>query len=228
MTVELSLPVYVIHYRAPDWCRKTVESLRSSDVPVEIIITNNGGDLTGINARVIAAPANLGYAGAANIAIADEPSAPLIVLTNHDVEVAEDALRRLVEAARHPEAGVLGANVGNGGGVRGDRSMDITWLDWTSGTCMLLRRACLDEIGNLDARLHSYCEDVDLGQREQRRMEGRQGRRDCGNQARFVHGFVVRPAPDSSKLDASSFQTAGLAWPSGSCGGPGPLERQGR
>ena len=50
-------------------------------------------------------------------------------------------------------------------GIRGDRSMDITWLDWTSGTCMLLRRACLDEIGNLDARLQSYCEDVDLGQR---------------------------------------------------------------
>ena len=161
-----ALPVYVIHYRSPEWCRKTVASLRNSDVPLDITVINNGGDLDQMDVQVVDAPGNVGYAGAANIAIAIRPDAPLIVITSHDVDVAPGAMRRLLEAARaYPDAAVLGANVGSGGKTELGRSDDVAWLEWTSGTCLLIRRACLDEIGNFDARLHSYCEDVDLGRR---------------------------------------------------------------
>jgi GT2 family glycosyltransferase len=163
---EVVLPVYVIHYNAPEWCRETVESLKRSDVPVSVTVVSNGGDTSGIDARVLELGDNRGYAGAANVAIDDSGDSPFLLVTSHDVTVEPDTVRRLLEAAHtHPTAGILGASVGGGGKVELGRDGGVRWLHWTSGTCLLLRKECLKQIGTFDERFHSYVEDADIGHR---------------------------------------------------------------
>lgn len=41
----------------------------------------------------------------------------------------------------------------------------ISEVDWVSGAAMLLRRDCLDQIGNFDEGFFMYCEDVDICRR---------------------------------------------------------------
>ncbi len=36
---------------------------------------------------------------------------------------------------------------------------------WVSGSCLVLRRACVEQVGPFDERFGSYCEDVDYGVR---------------------------------------------------------------
>lgn len=159
--------MYVIHYEAPRWCRDTVTTLLGSDTPVDITVVNNGGHVERLeDMRVVDMPENLGYTGAANWAIRDSEDHPFLVVTSHDLLAEPSTIRRLLDAARmHPEAGVLGANVGWRGDRLYGRDGQVEWRDWTSGSCLLLRRQCIDEIGGFDERLHSYGDDVDIATR---------------------------------------------------------------
>lgn len=162
----MALPVYVIHYNAPAWCLETVRSLQRSDCAVDVTVVNNGGDLSGLPARVVEMPGNVGYTGAANWAIADRPDCPFLVVTSHDLDVRTETLSALLAAAEaHPGAGILGADVGWRGDTLFGTDEGVEWRDWTSGSCLLLRRRCLEEIGGFDERLHSYGDDVDLATR---------------------------------------------------------------
>jgi GT2 family glycosyltransferase len=42
------------------------------------------------------------------------------------------------------------------------RSASLTEVKWASGTCLLLRRVCIEEIGGFDESFGSYGEDIDL------------------------------------------------------------------
>src|SRR5690606_16364261 len=55
-------------------------------------------------------------------------------------------------------------------------------VDYPHGTLMLLRRACLDEIGVFDERYFSYCEEADLALRARR----------AGWRIGLVRGAMVR------------------------------------
>lgn len=166
---SMSLSVYVVHFEAPGWCRETVRSLARSDHPVDITVVNNGGDLSGIDVRVVNMPDNVGYTGAANWAIADRPDEPYLMITSHDLTVEPTTVGRMVAAAKvHSDAGILGASVGSRGDVLLGQEEGIEWRDWTSGSCLLLRRRCLDDIGSFDQRLGSYGDDVDIALRANR------------------------------------------------------------
>lgn len=54
--------------------------------------------------------------------------------------------------------------------------------DWISGSCALVRRSALEEIGGLDAGFFLYCEDIDLCRRL----------RAAGHDVRFEPGATVR------------------------------------
>lgn len=167
MSRPTPVPVYVIHYKAPRWCRDTVTTLLGSDTPVDITVLNNGGQVEPLaGMRVVDMPANLGYTGAANWAITDSKDHPFLVIASHDLLAEPSTVRRMLNAARtHPEAGLLGANVGWRGDNLYGRDGQVEWRDWTSGSCLLLRRQCIDEIGGFDERLHSYGDDVDIAMR---------------------------------------------------------------
>jgi GT2 family glycosyltransferase len=117
--------------------------------------------------RVVRSGGNLGYAGGANLGVADWLSGPadLCVVACHDVTLDVAALETMVAAARqHPDYGVLAPtpreNVAAGPIVaRADGMSDVTWA---SGTCLLLRRTCIEQIGSFDPDFGSYGEDIDL------------------------------------------------------------------
>jgi GT2 family glycosyltransferase len=175
------LPVYLIHYNAPGWVASSARSILESDIPVALTIVDNGppGATAKLDlprqARVLTTRANLGYSGGANAGLRHwlAGEAGWCVVGSHDLHVARDAIRRLVEAGeRAPSYGIVGPGTqtfptDHGEGVywNGERlgaSEGLEERTGMSGTCLLLRRECILEIGLFDEQFGSYGEDVEL------------------------------------------------------------------
>lgn len=160
-----SVSAYVIHWNAPAWCEETVESLLASrDVHVEVTVIDNAStELPDLPETVTVErlPTNRGFAGGANVALslfaARADDGDVCCITSHDLCVAEDALHRCVVALeKQPAYGVLGVN---GGTV--DEVAGVVDQPWISGTCLLLRPACIADVGEFDRTYGSYVEDID-------------------------------------------------------------------
>ena len=183
-----TLPVYLIHWNAVEWCAAAAASvLASRGVSVELTVVDNGASggaaLRGAlpdGVRVLTLAENRGYTGGANAALADwaarRPDAPRAVVASHDLHADPDALARLVavmdDDASIGIAGpaVLGPTTSYGGSWDGSRGRLIKTppaadgavdRDWVSGTCLLLRSECCTAVGGFDTMLGSYAEDVD-------------------------------------------------------------------
>ena len=71
------LPVYLVHWNAPDWCRRSVASITASEgVDVQVVVVDNGSvdegrvaDALPPGTTVLEQDANRGYAGGANAAL---------------------------------------------------------------------------------------------------------------------------------------------------------------
>ena len=162
-----ALPVFLVHFEAPDWCRSAVGTVLGSDVPVAVTVVNNGGELDLDPAvTVVDADRNGGYAGGANIALRRwlEGEAPYCVIASHDLHVEPDTLRLLVAAAdRAPTFGILGPATTNWAGQPFDGDENgVEARTGMSGTCLLLRRECITDIGLFDPTFRSYGEDDEI------------------------------------------------------------------
>lgn len=172
------LSVNLVHWRQVDWCVAAAASIVASDIPVALTIINNSPESEAellrrlpAGTEVVTTVGNPGYAGGANVALGRWISGDdeLVVIGSHDLHVEPDALRTLVEvAARHPRAGVLGPVVtskvaGSSSALAvTDAHADLNAVRWVSGTCLVLRRGCIEQIGGFDTAYGSYFEDVDL------------------------------------------------------------------
>lgn len=161
------LPVFLVHWNAPEWCSASIESIqRSRAVSVKITVLNNGGELQlPAFVRVVDLQGNLGFAAAVNVAF-DEflaSNGDYLFIGSHDIRLDPDALRLLIAMLeRRPEIGVLAPRVGNAGcGQQLSIDDDFDERTWVSGSALLMRRECVQQTGFLDERFHSYVEDVD-------------------------------------------------------------------
>lgn len=135
--------------------------------------------------ELIALGRNAGFGPGANVGLRrfldDADDGEWVALAPHDVDPFPGCLAAMLEAASaEPMAGLMCADVGDGmvpvidpyfGGMAVDAPHDERplprWetVDYPHGTLMLLRRACLAEVGVFDERYFSYCEEADLALR---------------------------------------------------------------
>lgn len=197
------LPVYLVHYNAPDWLRSACASILASEDEVELVVVNNSTDVPSIDAsvRVINSGGNLGFTGGANLALHDWLSGPseFCVVGSHDLHVDGDTftlMRQTLEG--NPDVGIAGPQLAHGA-VMPEPSEGIDDVSWVSGTCMMLRRACIQEIGLFDERYRSYAEDFDLCHRATK-----SGWRVVQVHAAVAHGLGTATGGQASRRLANS------------------------
>lgn len=190
--------VGILNYNALDDCIATARSLRAMDYGAFDLLVVDNASSNDAAARVAAAcpwapvernRENSGFAGGMN-SILDRAAArgyDYALLCNNDIEVAPDALARLVATAHaHPGAAVVGAvevawqdgGVRCVGGVR--HGLVLSRTTWTAvlpdravtvafpqGALVLVEVAAVRAGLRFDERLFMYFEEADLGFRLQ-------------------------------------------------------------
>jgi GT2 family glycosyltransferase len=191
--------VVVLNWNGREDTLACLESLRALRYPDHRVLVVDNGSVDGSEAAVrerypdvdfLQTGSNLGFAGGNNagIAWALERGTDFVLLLNNDTEVDPDLLGPMVEAARDPEVGIVGASIAYHHDPRrlwayGGGRFDVAtgWVRhvqrpvaaeelrtrgtrhfYITGCTMLLRRRLLEEVGVLDTSYFHFCEDVDL------------------------------------------------------------------
>ena len=162
------LPIYVIHWNAPDWCVETVEALlASTTVQPDVTVVDNAELMPDADVTQRSDPRTpseerrlFEVAQTHALKLFRRRSESSCCITSHDVRVSPDALELCVRFADgHPDYGILGLN---GEGLSGELVHD---QDWISGTFLFLRRTCISSVGDFDQTYGSYVEDIDYCRR---------------------------------------------------------------
>ena len=141
--------------------------------------------------QFIANDRNMGFSVANNQGIARARGRYVLLLNNDTIQTENALAAAVRYMDAHPEAGALGILHRNADADRSEQSsafgfprpwrevgslLGIRWsagygapirrdveqdVDWVCGSFLLMRRACLDEIGPLDERFFIYDEDID-------------------------------------------------------------------
>jgi GT2 family glycosyltransferase len=179
------LPVVVVHRNQPERLQETIAAFRAQDVPVKIVVVDNGSSsvprIDGDDVVILDTGTNLGFGPGANVGfrhfLSSDDEWEWIALSPHDALPQPGCLRRLLDAVNaRPRAGLACADVGDDstpvvdpyfGGILAPAATDEGWepAGHPHGTLMVARRACLDDVGLFDERYFAYCEEADLALR---------------------------------------------------------------
>jgi hypothetical protein len=192
---DARIPAIVLQYGRLDLTARCIASLRAQTEAVEIVVVDGATpdlDLRAFAAieaaadRVITLPANRGYAGNNNVAIATllAENHACFLLLNHDTELAPDcvaALRRTLEArpraaqvcpqVRYPDGCLQAAGASIEPRrfeprLRGHRRSPGDYqhparVGYAPGMVVLVRMAAVREVGPLPEEYFLYAEDAD-------------------------------------------------------------------
>ncbi len=188
----MTLPVFVIHWNEPARLMATVAGLTQSEgMTIDVCVIDNASRQDVLdeiseglpeNVRLLRLPANVGFAGAANEAIAQVRRTwePWFVIAAHDILVRASTLAELVACTEADAAiGIVGPLLTNldgselaGTGGRwfasipepSTRSEGSPFVEreWVQGCLLLIRAACVEEIGEFWSQLFAYSEEVDF------------------------------------------------------------------
>jgi N-acetylglucosaminyl-diphospho-decaprenol L-rhamnosyltransferase len=179
------LSIIIVSYNCRDALRQCLASLPAG----RVVVVDNGGDADFVRrefpaVNFIANDSNRGFAAACNQGIR-ATTEPFVLLLNPDTVVTRSALEQLLAVMSDKRIGACGPRIRNADGspqisvrrfptlgrlvlaefgLRGRYYVTRpgTDVDQLMGSCLLLRRAALEEIGLLDERFFVYFEEVDL------------------------------------------------------------------
>ncbi len=186
--------VILVHWNQPVACAKTVERFAQNPHVDRVIIVDNGSTSsnrallaeliatdTPVAISIIEVGFNSGFGPASNRGweawMKDPEGSDWSIVAPHDALVGPGTLNALFDAIdRHPNAGLLSADVGDGlspfvdhvfGPILKPAKVAVGFepVDYPHGTLMMASRECLSTIGLFDERYFSYCEEADLGLR---------------------------------------------------------------
>jgi N-acetylglucosaminyl-diphospho-decaprenol L-rhamnosyltransferase len=195
----VTLRVFVIHWNEPERLMATVAGLTQSEgVTIGVCVIDNASrqgvvdeisEALPDNVRLLRLPINVGFAGAANEAIAQarRTREPWFVIAAHDVLVRGSTLAELVASMdTDAKIGIVGPLLTNadgselddpdrinraGGrwfasipqpGITVEGSRGFVEREWVQGCLLLIRAACAEEIGGFWSQLFAYYDEVDF------------------------------------------------------------------
>ena len=177
--------------RALDRCLASLEADAAGGTEVVLVDNASTDDSTAAATRarpwvrVVASPANVGFARGANTGAATA-GGDVLVFLNPDAVVEPGALARLCDAlAADPRAGIAGGGLRDEDGawqpaaarfgvlahllgdttlgrLRQRRRTDVHAVDWVYGTFVAVRRPVFDALGGFDGSYFLYGEDLDF------------------------------------------------------------------
>lgn len=190
--------VVVVNWNRAELLNECLKSLiRQSWPSFEILVVDNGSSdasqsvvrsFLSQNVRLLAQPANLGFAAGANQGIR-VARGRFVALLNNDAVAEPDWLQRLVEAMEPaPDVGMCACKIRLAASPLIDKAGHLIYLDgqnrgrgsgepdrgqydrveealFPDGCAALYRKSLLDELGGFDADFFAYGDDADLGLR---------------------------------------------------------------
>ena len=188
----MPIDIFIPHWNRAERCGATIDALLAQDLPVRITILDNASRpselerlaaIVGTRATLKPLAQNLGFGPAANVGLRTwlaTTGGPFAVVAAHDAATRPDCLKALVHAMeQHPHAGIVSAVSGfpHAARLSGHRG---PWLpahpvgegfevqDFPHGTLLMVRRACIRDVGVFDERFFAYGCEMELGLRARR------------------------------------------------------------
>lgn len=186
--------LFIVHWNRPTECITTVNAFLDQAIPLAITVVDNASTADNLvtlveqlpqDVSVVRLLENKGWGPALNVVLKDwllNDEDEFCLISAHDALPQPDCLSLLAQSViNDPTLGIVCPEYGNaevprfsrlrcvrpvpaGRGVSG--SVEI--VDVANGTLMLLRRACLKDIGLFDERYFAYGDEHELGLRARR------------------------------------------------------------
>lgn len=186
-----SADLFVVHWNRSTECIATVHSLLSQKTDLKVTVIDNHSTPDAVSAlraglqsdiEILELSDNKGWGPSLNVALRrwlDAAGNPYCFISAHDAMPAPDCLSLLIHAAENDERlGIVCpqypdetvAHLSPRRGVYQERAValkrgTVQMVDVPHGTLMLVRRACLAEIGLFDERYFAYGDEHELGAR---------------------------------------------------------------
>lgn len=210
--------VVIIHRNRADAIERTVGAFAAQTVPTRIIVVDNGSEpaasaalpsLVG-GAELVLTGANLGFGPGGNVGIRRwlrDHDTEWLAIAPHDALPEPNTIERMLdELTGRPTVGMASADVGDGkvpvidpflGTIEAEPTVDEGFepSGYPHGTLMLVRRACVDDVGLFDERYFAYCEESELALRAKAAGWG------CG----LIRGAIVRNPGMSASIERVAY-----------------------
>ena len=210
--------VVVIHRNRADAIERTVTAFADQTIATRIIVVDNGSDPAAVEAlpgligeaELVLTGSNLGFGPGGNVGIRRwlrDHDTDWLAIAPHDALPEPDTLERMLdELADRPTVGMASADVGDGkvpvidpylGTIDAEPTVDegFETSGYPHGTLMLVRRACIEDVGLFDERYFAYCEESELALRAKAMGWG------CG----LIRGAVVRNPGMSASIERVAY-----------------------
>ncbi len=177
----MDLSIIIVSYNTKDLLKECLISIYKniSQIKFEILVIDNNSrdgspemvEKKFPKVKLIKNRENKGFAAANNIGIKKSKGKYLLLL-NSDTLVSPDSLEEMVKFMdRTPEAGVVGGKLlnpdgslqsfGRGRSLKQPREREIKEVTWVEGSCLMVRREVVNEVGLMDENFFFYSEDMD-------------------------------------------------------------------